>query len=848
MNPHELTLEIEELIGEGADDFRVSQSFKTAIRAYLTSLSDQFDQDTGKGFLVRHTRQIDLFLTLLYKYLLRDSFGTYRPSVNQIPIALVALGSYGREQLCVYSDIDLMILYREPKGYNIRPIIERFVNMLWDFGLKIGHRTHTPEELLEASSSDVTIKTALLESRFIYGSKFLWMEAENELARIRHDDALRFCRLKMEEYERRHRRYPLTMEPWIKEGVGGLRDANTLFWIASVLFGIKSNKELVGRIYSEEEYRQYRQALEFLFRLRSAMHLVAGKKQDRLLAQYQRDVALKLGFVDTPRFKAERLLMSKVFETMSSLRDFCAAFLESFSRRPYLIEGTIPVATLRQARVGKGLYRCEGKLYVAAHQRFRRPTELLAWLEKLPDEPFSFAPSAFRLHLGFSETLRPSKLSRAFIAGLLRRRFGAGIWDYLYRTGFLAAMLPAFRRIMYLAQFDGYHERSVDDHTIRALYELEHPPSERLSELTTGLDDKERTLLNFALLMHDIGKGGKIDHSLSGARTARALARELGFDEEFAERASLLVRYHTLMSSVALREDIYNEKTILSFVAQLKERRNLTLLYLLTIADMRAVGEGVYTKFSAELLRDLYHRSLQAFDNEVLLSETNQRLSKERILEKSSCFMGLEKRLQKEIKAIPSNLLFVKYRPEEIVRLGRWVASTAIWDASFENDPRFVMEILAKKPINLGWLLGKLSFLDITDMDIIKLFDGAKYFRVAFEGPLEEGDYQFVRHIVEEAFDMGLRLSYARPVIERRGISVDCDHSPSYAKMVLNAKNQKGLMAWVIEVFDELGIDIATAKISTIKNQARDLFLIEKKSGFCEKKREVFARLTKPTR
>lgn len=225
----DLKYQIEELIASGASDFQISKLIKTHIQTYLNSLDSIFEENQGKDFLVKHTKHLDNFLILIYKYTLRKFFGDYIPFQNQIPITLIAMGSYGREELCIYSDIDLMIVYKDIKGYNIEPIIESILYLAWDAGLKLGHRTHKVEELFEASNSDFTIKTAMLESRFLCGSNFLWMESVRELNKIRTHNLKEFIQDKIQSNDKRRLEYPISMEPEIKNGVGGLRDTNTLF-------------------------------------------------------------------------------------------------------------------------------------------------------------------------------------------------------------------------------------------------------------------------------------------------------------------------------------------------------------------------------------------------------------------------------------------------------------------------------------------------------------------------------------------------------------------------------------------------------------------------------------------
>ena len=181
-------MQLEELIYTCKDDLKISKEIKKEIKEYLNSVT----VEGGKDFFVKHTQKMDYFITLIYKYILKKSFEDFKPPMNNIPISIIALGSYGREQLSIYSDIDIMIVYKDLPGYNIKQIIENFITMLWDLGLKIGHRVHKLKDLFPASNEDITIKTAMLESRFITGSKFLWYETQNELNKIRNHNSMIF--------------------------------------------------------------------------------------------------------------------------------------------------------------------------------------------------------------------------------------------------------------------------------------------------------------------------------------------------------------------------------------------------------------------------------------------------------------------------------------------------------------------------------------------------------------------------------------------------------------------------------------------------------------------------------
>jgi [protein-PII] uridylyltransferase len=299
-----------------------------------------------------------------------------------------------------------------------------------------------------------------------------------------------------------------------------------------------------------------------------------------------------------------------------------------------------------------------------------------------------------------------------------------------------------------------------------------------------------------------------------------------------------------LLSNTALREDIHSEKVILGFVSKIGDLKSLEMLYILTYADVNAVSSHVYTSFNADLMHELYKNASLMIDKKELVGEAVKRKRREKNLELNPRFAALPQALQKKILTIESNLFFIKFKSDEILDIVTMIHPDRDFSVSVENDKRFIIHLITRKPFNLGWFLSQFVHIDLVSMDIFRLFDRAKYFRMEFHDRAEEG-IDTLPELIEAAFDMERKIDYPKPIIKKNEITVDCDHSLTYAKMMLRTKNQKGLMASVIEVFDEMNADIATAKISTVKNIATDLFLIEKSAHFCDNYKKIVAMLTK---
>jgi [protein-PII] uridylyltransferase len=296
---------------------------KSEIAERKSSLKELFlNSKKGKNFLVRYTKFYDEIISKIYKMVLEEMFNDYLPMRNSIPVVVVALGSYGREELNIHSDIDLMISYKKIAGYNSEEIIEKFVYSLWDAGLKLGHRVHEISELEEVAKSDITIKTALIEGRKVIGSSFIWGTVEQKLNYIRDTNQEDFFKEKLLERDGRYKRYPFdSMTPNLKEGVGGFRDANLLFWILNVKFKTTSIREFSGELFSEEEFRKFSIALDLLFSVRTYLHFSLKKKRDKVVLE---DVPYLSELFSQNQFQT----LQKILSAMKVVHLFTARVIE----------------------------------------------------------------------------------------------------------------------------------------------------------------------------------------------------------------------------------------------------------------------------------------------------------------------------------------------------------------------------------------------------------------------------------------------------------------------------------------------------------------------------------------
>jgi [protein-PII] uridylyltransferase len=541
---------------------------------------------------------------------------------------IVAVGGYGRGMLAPYSDIDVLFLMPDKTPPGVEKVVESLLYVLWDLKLKVGHATRTVGECLRQARADTTIRTTLVEARFITGDMALF-----ETLRTRFDKeivaktAAEFVAAKLAEREARVRRAGASrylVEPNIKEGKGGLRDLNTLFWISKYVYRVHNPHELVAAgLFSPREFALFRRCEEFLWSVRCRLHFLAGRAEERLSFDVQRPIARQLGYstraglIDVERFMKHYFLIAKDVGDLTAI--VCAA-LEERQTKPTPAFGRLVGRLRRRTRAiadAKDFKVDNDRVNVIRDDAFERdPVNLirLFWIADRSNLPIH--PDATRL---VTQSLKridarlreDGEANRLFLDILTSRNAPEIALRRMNEAGVLGRFIPDFGRVVGMMQFSMYHHYTVDEHLIRTVGELSAIEAGRLKEdlpLATKIVPQiaHRTELYLAAFLHDIAKGRGIDHSLAGAEVARKLGPRLGLSAANTERVAWLIEQHLVMSNMAQSRDLLDPKTAeaLSVIVQTQER--LKMLLTLTVADIRAVGPGVWNGWKGQLLRTLY--------------------------------------------------------------------------------------------------------------------------------------------------------------------------------------------------------------------------------------------------
>jgi [protein-PII] uridylyltransferase len=557
-------------------------------------------------------------------------------------LTVLAVGGYGRAEMAPFSDVDLLFL----TPWKITPwaesVIESMLYILWDLKLKVGHSSRTVRDCVRLGKSDITIRTALLEHRYIAGHEPLATELGERLWQdLFRTTGPEFLEAKLAERAERHKRQGgqrYVLEPNVKEGKGGLRDLQTLYWIGKYLNRVASPQGLVSvGLFTAEEYATFAAAEDFLWAVRCHMHYIAGRASDTLTFDAQVEVARRMGYADAEGRRGVELFMQDYFRHATRVGELTRIFLTELEARHVKSDASLSGFFRHRRKTVAGYHIVQGRLDVPDHAAFLQdPLNILRVFEEALRSGYLLHPNIMRviaanLDLIDDDVRDNPEAARIFLRLMLDHGNPERALRRMNELGVLGAYIPEFERIVAMMQFNVYHHYTVDEHIIQCISVLAQIERGELVEdlplsssiLQAGVN---RRVLYVALLLHDIGKGRPEDHSIIGAQIARRVAPRLGLDPEECETVEWLVRYHLLMSDTAQKRDIGDPRTVRDFAKAVKSKKRLDLLTVLTVCDIRGVGPGTWNNWKAMLLRSLYGETAKALEGglEVLNRENRE--------------------------------------------------------------------------------------------------------------------------------------------------------------------------------------------------------------------------------
>jgi [protein-PII] uridylyltransferase len=578
---------------------------------------------SGQQSVQAYAAFMDGFLSTLFRLAVDDA---KKEGATPGPIVLVALGGYGRGELGPLSDLDLMVIYDGEMGPFVQRVTQGLLYTLWDLGLTVGHSVRSLPDCVAMARTDFASRTSMQEARYVIGDRRLFQRFRRVLAEnVYRKDFGQFLETALTERDHRYRKFggsPYMGEPNVKESAGGLRDLHTAMWLASTKFGARTLRDLLEKsLITQREERQTDAALTFLWRVRNELHFLSGHKNDVLSRDIQPQIAKHFGYesddvsLDVEKFMRDYYLHARVIHRVSSR--LIARCQETLSRR-----GTVQ-RRLRQEALADGLFVMDERIHLvhpdgrdfraeparlmkAFWHSHRLGLELGVDVERAVEDALDLVDEGFRRSAEARDLFLDICRNWGRVAETLRQ---------MHEVGFLGRYLPEWDALTCLVQYDVYHKFTADQHSLIAVENLEAlaPGASASSEgIAQVLNEVQRPdLLMLGMLLHDIGKGKGHSHVAKGIPLAEELTARLGLEGEAAGTVVFLVAQHVALSHIAQRRDVHDPKTVEALAALCGTAERLRKLYLLTFADMRAVGPGVMTGWQAQILWELYSAALQ---------------------------------------------------------------------------------------------------------------------------------------------------------------------------------------------------------------------------------------------
>ena len=834
--------------------------YRDALAQARNALEFRFLEGEPVTSLVSHHAG---FIDQILQQAWHDKLGT-----DTDEIALVAVGGYGRGELHPHSDIDLMILAPEEALHRHAASLEGFLLFLWDIGLEVGHSVRTLQDCIEQGRADITVATNLMEARLLSGPPALFEQMREQTSQRHIWPGRAFFQAKWEEQIARHRKFHDTafnLEPNIKEGPGGLRDIQTIGWVAKRHFGAETLRDLVSHGFlNEEEYQTLEQGQAFLWRVRYGLHGLAKRREDRLLFDYQRKLAVQFGYHDDGSRLAVEHFMKDYYRTILELGRLNEMLLQLFQEEIlYTNEpGEIhPINSRFQSR--------HGFVEVTDNGIFRRyPFALLEIFLILAQNPALRGVRAGTIRLirqhrhRIDEDFRADLRCRSLFMELLRQ--SQGITHELRRMnryGILAAYLPVFGHVVGQMQHDLFHVYTVDEHTLFVVRNLRrftvpefHHEFPLCSRVSQQLPKPE--LLYIAGLFHDIAKGRSGDHSVLGAEDAEVFCHQHGLSEYDTHLISWLIRHHLLMSTTAQRKDISDPDVINAFASQVGSKAYLDYLYLLTVADIRATSPSVWNSWKDALLAELYHSTHKALRRGLSNPVAEGDLIAEH-LDDALRILSLQRIPEARARALWQRIeqdYFLRYNGAEIAWHTQGILNHGNTEEPLvlvrQQTERGGTEIFLYTPIRMNQFTTSTSLLDQMGLNIVSAriiassdnYTLDTYIVLESDGKPISGQYR-LREIREQLHHLLSQPDQSPEPVQRQmtrqlkhfniqtRVLFHEDPNQEHSIMEVITSDRPGLLSRIAHAMTQCEVRLKTAKIATFGERVEDIFFITNELG-----------------
>ncbi len=794
--------------------------------------------------------------------LITELFDSVAGAEKNAPVALVALGGYGRRELNPCSDIDLLFLYENSISHSDESVYTGIIPTLWDIGFKVGHSTRTIADCLKISDSDQVSKTSMMEARFLSGNRQMFdLFAYRFKTKVVRKKINLFIREKRVETELRHKKFSNTLfltEPNLKESPGGLRDYHLALWMASARYGVKTIPEIKERgLIQSEEAKRVTDSLDFILKVRNDLHFLTKKPQDLLDYGLQTAVAKRLGYGGDTHESVVNM-MREYYRAGDAVYKFGRSLTEQAVR--YRTRAQLFLLKFRHKEILPGVFIGPEEIYVkglTTRQLSEAPERLFEILRIIAEKELKPSPGLRgmleKIGSGWKKKTpeNPERVGEGF-RSILSAEEPAEVMRLMRDSKLVTAVIPEFYAIRYLTPFDLYHKFTVDDHSFIAIREMDNlkrndDPDCNVLRLLYE-EEKRKDILRLTILLHDLDKGDGGSHHDEPDIDPKIVER-LGYSAKDAQAVRTLIRLHLLMSEISQRRDTHDMKTVTEFCEKVGDETTLKRLYLLTFADMSAVGPGVWNSWRATLLRELFAKSMGYFKGEDILRKTSpgKFLSNDELTDDVIKFVkGMPERyfqISSPKKVVKDAALFEKYSAGKSLALANHRAAS-------DAEPGELTIMTKDKAGLLQLLVGTLASrnVDILDSQILTHKDGitVDIFRVNGPDGKPINDEQFWIRMENEIEKI---ISAEKTVEElmrnRQKLMVTAQNLPTVFPMVklLNdvsadytiiettARDRMGLLYDITRTLGNAKVRIVSARISTEGHKAMNVFYVTQQQG-----------------
>lgn len=779
-------------------------------------------------------------------------------------IALIALGGYARKQMAPYSDIDILILHHGNLKTSQEDFINDFISILWDIGVHPGIQFKDIEELEKAAMADEIVKTSFVDNRFLNGDKSLYIEFQNILYnKIMIRGKTDFLMKKISEVRQRAKKFRDSMfrlEPNIKESRGGLRDINSIYWICNILFNTDNLAILIqNNIISTDDYDQFVRKSEVIFGIRNKLHYFHNRLNNILNMESQQHIAKELGYMNTSNVLGVELFMKDYYKAARKIMEITNKVINITMTEVILKKAN---HTQKISDLGSGFFQYGNQLTLNSRDIFKdNPEKILRIFRISVSKGLRLSDITIEIINENLYLLTPDIVKRTgkeFIKILGDFPYASNAAQKLLLTGVLVKYIPEFKELICKAQFDMYHHFTVDEHTILALKyidELHLPQPPKFQNYQDVLRSiKRKDLLALTILLHDIGKGQGKNHSIVGAKMTKIIGKRLGLKMDDIDVVANLVEHHLVMSHISQRRDLHDIDVIEHFISFLDNIDDLKLLYLLTFADMNAVGGETFNQWRSTLLTELYKKSKAAFENEDMSKEFQTVVNRKRkkalervgkdtnlielisLLDDEYIYSTKTSHILRHINMAKSLTLKNSFRIESEIQKELNYIEFTICTYNFMGLFRKLTGAFSAMDLNiLGAQIN--TFNNVIAVDTIQVSSKEdRHERLSAKLPNYTATLNDILSGKEKVSDMfdNLQSSYLNKkcLIEiTRKIIVDNDVSSNFTVIDVYTEDKLKLLYDLLGVFKDLELNVQKAKISTDVDRVVDSFYITDQDG-----------------